>query len=219
MLCSLFPLFVAAAAPPFNQWQRYQSKATWIHYLGTYGPHSSTVISSPHIILLEFWGDRILLLHERNDSWRSQTQQWSGTSFSYPTKIPIFTVLYYIPCCSSSSLLAPLPCPLSPEWGYTYSQLSGWCTKDWKENILQTTGQAHIMSNRTEKERIHGLLNTARPSSISWFFLTLHLPDLMFDCQILASIQSFLVFEQLTQASGPSGTCQDFCSLLDSDCC
>jgi hypothetical protein len=69
---------------------RYQSKTTWIHYLGTYGPHSGTVISSPHIILLEFWGDRIPLLHERSDFWRSQTQRWSGTSFSYPTKIHIF---------------------------------------------------------------------------------------------------------------------------------
>ncbi len=74
----------------------YQSKTSWIHYLGIYGPHSSTVILSPHIIFLEIWGDRIPLLHERKDSWRSQTQQWLGTSFSYPTKIPIFGCFYIV---------------------------------------------------------------------------------------------------------------------------
>ncbi len=57
-------------------------------------PHSTTVILSPCIFLLEFWGDRISLLYERSNHWRMQSQWRSGMPWPGRVNMPISLIFF-----------------------------------------------------------------------------------------------------------------------------
>jgi hypothetical protein len=48
--CFIHGMILLEICRSHNQTSLYQSKTTWIHYSGAYGPHSGTVISPPHIM-------------------------------------------------------------------------------------------------------------------------------------------------------------------------
>jgi len=69
---------------------QYQSKTTWIHYGGTYVPHSGTLTLLPPRILPEFWRTRRSFHNERSSHRRLQATQWLATYYYCTAKIPFF---------------------------------------------------------------------------------------------------------------------------------
>ncbi len=73
----------------------YQSKTTWIHYFGTYVPHSSIVVSPAGLVLSPNWHDRIPLFDEKNSLWSFQRRRRLVTSWFSMSKRGSFTYFPY----------------------------------------------------------------------------------------------------------------------------